>query len=358
MIEVVVSRLGMDRRRRRTSSCSRRRAARVCCRSGSARPRPNRSSCTCTTSSGRDRSRTICARRIIIGDWARRFAAFRSRASRTARTIGELHIDRGGALDARRLASVRRHRHRAPSRGADLRGRSAARASRTKRTSRAASRSTTPASASRRPNVRAQRRTAEGVPRASASRGFRQVQSVSVVVAHRSPRRGRRPIRARRVDGRVVRGMRERQSPIANQWVVLHRVGRDRAGPLDSVRTTSTGAFKFRYRSSGDSDAVYFVSTSYGGVAYFTPPLPRPGGSRRRRDAHRLRYDFPAGRIARRRTTSHRRRGDIRGAASDRRSIRSRERHHRYRDRARQRDAGVEHDDSSGRHELSAQYQQ
>jgi hypothetical protein len=80
----------------------------------------------------------------------------------------------------------------------------------------------------------------------------------------------------RRVEGRVVRGMRERQAPIANQWVILHRVGRDHAGPLDSVRTTSTGAFNFQYRVSGDSDAVYFVSTSYGGVAYYTSPLRAP----------------------------------------------------------------------------------
>ncbi len=81
---------------------------------------------------------------------------------------------------------------------------------------------------------------------------------------------------ARRVEGRVVRGMRERQPPVANQWVILHRVGRDHAGPLDSVRTTPSGAFNFQYRVSGDSDAVYFVSTSYSGVAYYTPPLRTP----------------------------------------------------------------------------------
>ena len=70
--------------------------------------------------------------------------------------------------------------------------------------------------------------------------------------------------------------MRERQAPIANQWVILHRVGHDRAGPLDSVRTTPAGAFNFQYRVSGDSDAVYFVSTSYDGVAYYTAPLRAP----------------------------------------------------------------------------------
>jgi hypothetical protein len=77
----------------------------------------------------------------------------------------------------------------------------------------------------------------------------------------------------RRVDGVVVRGTRAGQTPVANQWVVLHRVGPDRAGPLDSVRTSATGAYAMHYRATGDTSALYFTSTSYGGVAYFTPPL-------------------------------------------------------------------------------------
>jgi hypothetical protein len=77
----------------------------------------------------------------------------------------------------------------------------------------------------------------------------------------------------RRVDGVVVRGTRASQIPIPNQWVVLHRVGPDHAGPLDSVRTTATGTYAMRYRATGDTSAIYFTSTSYGGVAYFTPPL-------------------------------------------------------------------------------------
>jgi hypothetical protein len=81
---------------------------------------------------------------------------------------------------------------------------------------------------------------------------------------------------ARRVDGRVARGTREALQPVANQWVVLHRVGSDRAGPLDSTRTGANGHFSFRYKTSGDSSAVYFVSTTYGGVAYFTSPLRAP----------------------------------------------------------------------------------
>jgi len=62
-------------------------------------------------------------------------------------------------------------------------------------------------------------------------------------------------------------------TPVRNQWVVLHRVGRDRAGPLDSTRTGTDGTYHFRYHASGDTTALYFVSTTYGGVAYFTSPL-------------------------------------------------------------------------------------
>jgi hypothetical protein len=81
---------------------------------------------------------------------------------------------------------------------------------------------------------------------------------------------------ARRVDGRVVKGTREGPQPVANQWVVLHRVGPDHAGPLDSVRTAASGHFRLQYRPSGDTTALYFASTSYGGVAYFTSPLRAP----------------------------------------------------------------------------------
>jgi len=63
---------------------------------------------------------------------------------------------------------------------------------------------------------------------------------------------------------------------VGNQWVVLHRVGPDRAGPIDSTRTAADGRFAMRYQATGDSTALYFASTSYGGVAYFTSPLRTP----------------------------------------------------------------------------------
>jgi hypothetical protein len=61
--------------------------------------------------------------------------------------------------------------------------------------------------------------------------------------------------------------------PIGGVWVVLHRVGPDRAGPLDSIRSDARGRYSFNYVRSGSEDALYFVSASYDGIAYFTPPL-------------------------------------------------------------------------------------
>lgn len=61
--------------------------------------------------------------------------------------------------------------------------------------------------------------------------------------------------------------------PVAGAWVTLHRVGPDSAGPLDSLRSDARGRYAFKYRHSGSDDAIYFVSASYAGIAYFTPPL-------------------------------------------------------------------------------------
>lgn len=98
------------------------------------------------------------------------------------------------------------------------------------------------------------------------------------------------PGAARTVEGRVVRpaaggGV----AGVAGSWVVLHRVGNDRAGPLDSLRTRADGGFRFRYVPSGDTAAVYFVSTTRGGVAYFTGALRE--GAVRGGDADMLVYD-------------------------------------------------------------------
>jgi hypothetical protein len=85
-------------------------------------------------------------------------------------------------------------------------------------------------------------------------------------------------------------------TPVRGQWVVLHRVGADRAGPIDSTRTGADGMYHFAYRTSGDSSALYFVSTTYGGVAYFTSPLREPvvGGD----DAALTVFDTTSGPVA------------------------------------------------------------
>lgn len=61
--------------------------------------------------------------------------------------------------------------------------------------------------------------------------------------------------------------------PVSDAWVVLHRVGPDRAGPLDSVRSDARGRYSFKYTRTGSEEAIYFVAASYDGIAYFTPPL-------------------------------------------------------------------------------------
>ena len=61
--------------------------------------------------------------------------------------------------------------------------------------------------------------------------------------------------------------------PVSGAWVVLHRVGPDRSGPLDSLRSDGSGRYKFEYRRTGSEDAVYFVSAMHAGIAYFTRPL-------------------------------------------------------------------------------------
>lgn len=81
----------------------------------------------------------------------------------------------------------------------------------------------------------------------------------------------------RSIEGRIsLPGPTAAGVPVRGAWVTLHRVGPDSAGPLDSLRTGADGGYRFRYRASGDPQAVYVVSTSRGGVNYFTPPVREP----------------------------------------------------------------------------------
>jgi hypothetical protein len=53
--------------------------------------------------------------------------------------------------------------------------------------------------------------------------------------------------------------------------VVLHQVGRETQGPIDSTRTDLQGRFRFTFRN--DTSAFYLVSGRYAGIEYFSSPL-------------------------------------------------------------------------------------
>jgi hypothetical protein len=79
-----------------------------------------------------------------------------------------------------------------------------------------------------------------------------------------------------RVDGQVVKPGKSDMIPVPRILVTLHRVGSDKAAPMDSVRADENGRYGFTYRRFGDESAIYFASASYGGIAYFTSPFANP----------------------------------------------------------------------------------
>ena len=80
---------------------------------------------------------------------------------------------------------------------------------------------------------------------------------------------------AGRVTGRVIRATVEGESPLAGQWVILHRISRDGTGrPIDSTRTTRAGDFALTYPRVGASEASFFVSTMHHGIANISEMLP------------------------------------------------------------------------------------
>ncbi|MGN6390967.1 MAG: hypothetical protein ACTHM9_01795 [Gemmatimonadales bacterium] len=59
--------------------------------------------------------------------------------------------------------------------------------------------------------------------------------------------------------------------PLPGARVLLHRVGRDAQGPIDSVVADRSGRFHFRFHA--DTSALYLLSARYGGIEYFSPPV-------------------------------------------------------------------------------------
>ena len=73
------------------------------------------------------------------------------------------------------------------------------------------------------------------------------------------------------VSGRVLRGGRD-TLPLANVFVVLHRMASANAGPIDSVRSDARGRYRLALRNP-DSTSGYVVSVWYDSIAYFSLPL-------------------------------------------------------------------------------------
>lgn len=102
--------------------------------------------------------------------------------------------------------------------------------------------------------------------------------AVAGVVALAAPARGQdtldlQPPTPASVTGRVVTPAGEKVTPVAGVMVTLHRVGPDRAGPLDSARSDANGRYTIRYTRGGSSQALYFTAVVHRGIAYFSAPL-------------------------------------------------------------------------------------
>src|SRR5690606_13795534 len=71
--------------------------------------------------------------------------------------------------------------------------------------------------------------------------------------------------------GQVVRITANDTVPAAGADVVLHRIGRDRQGPFDSLRTDRLGRFRFTFPA--DTTALYLLTSRHHGVQYFSDPV-------------------------------------------------------------------------------------
>lgn len=71
--------------------------------------------------------------------------------------------------------------------------------------------------------------------------------------------------------GRVVHGTGAAARPVPGTRVVLHRIGREAQGPLDSALTDADGRFAFRFPA--DTASLYILTARFQGIEYFSDPL-------------------------------------------------------------------------------------
>ena len=60
--------------------------------------------------------------------------------------------------------------------------------------------------------------------------------------------------------------------PVVGTRVVLHRIGQDTQGPIDSTSSDRRGRFQFSFHP--DSGAFYLLSAKHAGIEYFSQPVP------------------------------------------------------------------------------------
>jgi hypothetical protein len=60
-------------------------------------------------------------------------------------------------------------------------------------------------------------------------------------------------------------------TPVRGVRVLLHRVGQDTQGPIDSTRSDGGGRFHFTFRP--DTSAFYLLSAEHAGIEYFSQPV-------------------------------------------------------------------------------------
>lgn len=78
--------------------------------------------------------------------------------------------------------------------------------------------------------------------------------------------------------GRVVRVSGLDTTAVPGALVILHRVGPDLQGAIDSMRADAAGRFTFRFKA--DSVGSYLVSARWLAIEYFAPPLLAGGNDR------------------------------------------------------------------------------
>jgi hypothetical protein len=80
------------------------------------------------------------------------------------------------------------------------------------------------------------------------------------------------------VIGQVVRLAGTDTIPLSAAGIVLHRVGQDTQGPVDSIPVDREGRFRFLFQA--DTGAAYILSVRHHGVTYFSSPVARDPANR------------------------------------------------------------------------------